>query len=169
MVEYFAELINKVDLACEEFLIRQEDETTEISRQIRNDQTEMVKKIKDHEMVCLDKLPENEIEEELSRDVMEKIRDIGLRLEGEMSEGQIWEMDLEIGVTLLLLQRRIFNDKGIWFLTGEDFEMTCLRYGIRQRIWKFKREDKESYEFYPFGFLVAIEDLFLLREDLVEQ
>ena len=152
-------------MACEVFLIRQEDETTETSRHVRNDQTEMVKIIKDHEMVCLDKMPENKIEEELSERVLEKIRDFGLRLEREMSEGQILEMDLEIQRTLLLLQRRIFNDKGIWFLAGEDLDMPCFfRYN---QFRKLKREEKSHKN--PVGFLVVIEDLFLLRDDLVER
>ena len=142
-------------------MIRQEDETTETSRHVRNDQTEMVKAIKDHEMVCLDKMPNNEIEEELSERVLEKIRGIGLRLEDEMSEGQILEMYLEIKGTLLLLQKRIFNDKGIRFLAGEDLDMPCFSNK------KFKREEKELHE-NPVGFLVVIGDLFLLRENLIE-
>ena len=80
-----------------------------------------------------------------------------------MSTGQILEMDLEIEGTLLLLQRRIFNDKGLWYLTEQDFNMPGFRsFGDFYNENKKKREEKKSHE-NPVGLLVVIEDVFILR------
>ena len=159
MVDYFADLINKVDIACEVFLNSHSGEINEASRRARIDQSEIVDVIKKHERDCLENMPENEFEEGLNGQVMEKIGEIGVRLNGEICARSFLKIGSEIQETLLLLERRIFMDKDLWFLTKEDSFLKEMK--------KFRRQEKKSSEIW-FGVLVFIKDELFLSEDLLE-
>ena len=109
MAEYFSTLINRVDSSAEKYLMKQEDTTSEISRKVRSDQSKMIEAINEHKS----ELVGRELEEDLG--LLDKIKDIGLRLENPILSDDVPGIGLNIENTMLVLHRRIFDNKGLWF------------------------------------------------------
>jgi len=129
---FFAGLINTVDISAEMFLADQIDRMNEISEQARIDQSKIVETIEEHQK----KLVGNEFENDL--ELLDKIRSLGAQL-------------LSIQETLLLVQKRIFMNKGLWFWDNLGLD-SC------------KRQENESSSIKPFGILIVLEDEFMLDE-----
>ena len=94
MAEYFSNLINRVDISAEKYLINLEDQSSEISRQIRSDQSKMVETINELQT----ELFGSDLEEDL--ELLDKIRDIGLRLEAPISSDDVLGIGLNIEETM---------------------------------------------------------------------
>ena len=156
ITQYFADLINKVEIAFEMFLKSQADGTNEMCRQAKNDQIEIIKAIRDHGRECLENMQDSEFEKGLSGQIMGKIMEIGVRLVGELSVESIMEISEEIRDTLVILERKIFMNKGVCFLNGGDL-----------RIDEWRRKKESSLK--SIGVLVFIEDELSPREDLVKR
>ena len=140
MTEYFANLINRIDISAEEYLNELKDQSSEISRQTRSDQSKMAEVIKERQS----ELFGSEFEEDL--ELLDKIRDIGLCLQAPISSNEVPGIGLEIEKTMFGLQRRIFIDKTLWFRVLEDL----------------KDENKSSLK--RFGILFVLEGEYIVDE-----
>ena len=137
MVQYFADLLNKADISYLQHSGFAEAE------QVVNGHTEIFKAIQDHERECLDYItPNYKFGKGFNGIVMEKISDIGSRLDGEISTNILLEIESEIQATLLLLQKRIFMNRAMWFENGYQKQL---------------------------GTLYVIQDEFMLKENLVKR
>ena len=114
MTEYFSTLINRVDSSAKNYLMKQKDTTSEISRQATSDQSKMIETINEHKS----ELVGRELEEDLG--LLDKIKDIGLRLEAPISSDDVPVIGLNIEETMLGLQRMIFMNKSLWFRVWEE-------------------------------------------------
>jgi len=136
---FFAGLINTVDISAEMFLADQIDRMNEISEQARIDQSKIVETIKEHQKNLLGNEFENDLE------LLDKIRGLGAQLLSD----DVLEIGLQIQETLLLVQKRIFMNKGLWFWDNLGLD-SC------------KRQENESSSIKPFGILIVLEDEFML-------
>ena len=138
IVDYFANLINEVDIVAETFLAEQKNQTKEISMQARSDQSKIIETIKKRQ----DELLGSKFEEDL--ELLDKIRDIGLRLENPISSNDIPVIGLQIEKTMLGLQRKIFTNKSLWFW-----------------VWEYFDKEETDLSSKRFGQLIVLEDEFL--------
>ncbi len=114
MTEYFTKLINRIDLAAEEYLIKRKKQTNTISKQTRSDQSKMVEAIKELQTELFGR----ELEED--QELLDNIRVIGLCLKDPISSEDVPGIGLKIQNMMLGLQRRVFMNKGLWFRVKED-------------------------------------------------
>ena len=63
MAGYFSDFIYNVDMECQLYLAKKEDEKSEASIQAWDDQSAIVDAIKIHETACFAKMPTNEFDE----------------------------------------------------------------------------------------------------------
>ncbi len=87
----------------------------------------------------------NEFENDL--ELLDKITG----LEAQLTSDAVSEIGLQIQETLLLVQKRIFMNKGLWFWDNLGLD-SC------------KRQENESSSIKPFGILIVLEDEFMLDE-----
>ena len=116
LAEYFASLINRVDINAETFLLNQTDQTNDLSKQARIDQSKIVETINERKT----ELFASQLEED--PELLEKIKDIGLRLEAQISTVDVPGIGLKVEETLLSLQKIIFNNKSMWFFCAGSLE-----------------------------------------------
>lgn len=145
LVEYFADLINRVDIAAEKFLADQKDGLNDASKQARSDQAKIVKTIKERENEVLNAGGFRE-DPELDN----RIRNVGVRLETPISWSDVGEICWQMEEMQLLLQRRCFMDKGLWFWDNLGLD-NCRREG-------------NELGLKPFGILIVLEDEFVIDE-----
>jgi hypothetical protein len=145
LAEYFTDLINRVDIAAEKFLAEQENGLNEVSEQARSDQAKIAETIKEHENELM-----NASGFEEDSELYERIRDIGVRLEAQISLSDVDEICWRIEGTQLLLQRRYFMDKCLWFWDNLGLN-NCRREG-------------NELGLKPFGILIVLEDEFVIDE-----
>jgi hypothetical protein len=167
--EYFSDLLNQVDMACEIYLNPSDkaidnltdNELSERTEQARNDQVAIVDAIKVHQNKCLMNLPTDEFDDIFSEEINAKIKEI----EDNWEDKRLWVVYQKIEDCFLLLERRIFADKGFLFYKGEDIELEFQEWEILKR--SFERVDKvkhtKSGHEEPFGVLIAWEGAFLPR------
>lgn len=145
LVEYFANLTNRVDIAAEKFLAEQEHGLNDVSRQARSDQAKIVETIKERENEVL-----NAGGFRGDPELYDRIRDVGVRLETQISRSDVKEICWRIEETQLRLQRRYFLDKGLWFWDNLGVD-NCRREGNKMGL-------------KPFGILIVLEDEFVIDE-----
>ena len=162
MVGYFSDFIYNVDMECQLYLAKQEDQKSEASIQAWDDQSAIVDAIKLHETACFAKMPTNEFDEKFGVEMEARIKDLEVKMEriGPWGEHEWWEMSYEVQDALLMLQRRVFMGKGLKFVKGEKRSS----YGETIR---FKRGEIFSVE--PFGYLVLLEDDFIREVDFLKR
>ena len=133
------------------YLAKQEDEKSEASIQAWDDQSVIVDAIKTHETACFAKMPTNEFDEEFGVEMEARIKDLEVKMGriGPWGEHECFEMRYEVQDALLMLQRRVFLNKGFKFMKIE--KENRLFQTIR-----FKRGEVCSVQ--PFGYLVVLED-----------
>ena len=106
LADYFASLINRVDITAETFLLNQTDQTNDLSKQARIDQSKIVETINERKT----ELFASQLEED--PELLEKIKDIGLRLEAQISTVDVPGIGLKIPETRIGLQRKNFLGVG---------------------------------------------------------
>jgi hypothetical protein len=168
--EYFADLINQVDMACEVYLDPSNkalrnltaNKLSERTEQARNDQVAIVEAIKVHQNECFMSFPKDEFDDIFSEEMNATLKEI----EHNWNDKRLWVVYQKIEDCFLLLERRIFADKGFLFLKREDIELEFTEWDDPkkrsfERINKFKQTKRGRVK--PFGVLIVWEDAFLPR------
>ena len=132
--DYFSELRNKVDIACQYFLINQNDASNEKSIQALDNQVLIIEKLKKFESNCLENLDEVNLQE--ASELIEMI---------ETDENTI---NASLLLTCLMkIQKQIFLNKTFIFV---DTNSTLLK------------DTQLAFAF--FGALVIVEDEFIVDD-----
>ena len=98
MAGYFSDFIYEVDIECQAFLAKQEDEKNEASIQAWDDQSAIVDAIKTHETACFAKMPTNEFDEEFGVEMGARIKNCEVKIGriGPWGKHEWWEMSYEV-------------------------------------------------------------------------
>ena len=110
-------------------------------------------------------MPDNEFDEIFSEEMNTKINEIEveIKLEREWNGERLWEVYQEVENCFLLVEKRIFRDKGFRFMKGEDIECEGMREFQDWFERRFERDDDDDEVDVPFGVLVVWEDTFIPR------
>ena len=160
MAGYFSDFIYKVDIECQLYLTEQVDDKSEASIQAWDDQSAIVDAIKIHETACFAKMPTDEFDEEFGVEMEARIMDLEVKMEriGPWGEHECCEMRYEVQDALLMLQRRVFLNKGLEFVKSAKWNS----YG---KTIEYKRGEVPGVQ--PFGSLVLLEDDYFRKVDFL--
>ena len=113
MTGYFADLIYKVDMECQAFLVEQKGEESEASIKAWDDQSVIVDAIKSHECECLKNMPTDEFDWKFGVEMEARIKECEVKMGriGPRGEHECWEISYEVQDAFDSAEEGIFEQR----------------------------------------------------------
>lgn len=118
LCNYFTEFRNKIDLECQVFFKKEANLESKRSSQALERQDSIINRVNVFEKACLNNIPENQLNSDLSAKLVATISSVDSKLENvdTLKEDGLYEIFELILNASILVQTELFKNRGIIFV-----------------------------------------------------